>query len=64
MSPAFQRALETVQEFSAQLADGVPGIHALVDGIAAAERRGNDAEAWRLAAILFAAVSAGDLPVG
>jgi hypothetical protein len=62
MSPAFWLAIEAVQELSAQLADGVPGVRALVDQIEAAERVGNGAEAWRVAAILFAAISAGDLP--
>ena len=62
MSPAFLAAIETVQELSAQLADEVPGIRALVDRIEAAERGGDDAEAWRLAAILFEAVSTGGFP--
>jgi len=64
MSPAFLVAIEAVEELSAQLADEVPGVRLLVDRIAAAERVGNDAEAWRIAAILFAAVSAGDWPTG
>lgn len=63
MTPAFVLAMQAVQELGAQLDDEVPGIRALVDRIAAAERAGNDAEAWRLAAILFAAVSVGDIPV-
>jgi hypothetical protein len=63
MTPAFVLAMQAVQELGAQLDDEVPGIRALVDRIAAAERAGNTAEAWRLAAILFAAVSVGDIPV-
>jgi len=59
MSQAFLMAIAAVQELSAQLDDEVPGVQALVDRIQAAEQDGNDAEAWRLAAILFEILSAG-----
>ena len=59
MSLAFLVAMAAVQELGVQLDDEVPEVQALVDGIQAAERAGNDAEAWRLAAMLFHMLSAG-----